>query len=452
MMYQKIKNSILLSIMSLLVVVAVAQPQSKTIDKIIATVGSEIVLKSALEGQIASLKSQGILVDEDERCRLFEDLLYQHLLINQAALDSVEVSDAQVEGEMDRRLSFFIQQVGSEERLEQYYKKTMVEIKEELRTIVKEQLIAQTMQQNITGNVKVTPEEVKNFYNGLPEDSIPFISSEVEVAQIIVNAKQTETAKNQAKERLQGIKERIENGEQFSTLAVLYSEDPGSAKKGGELGFLGRGDLVSEYATEAFNLKNTNQLSEIIESKFGFHLIQLIERRGQKINTRHILIKIKVEEEEVLKAKELADSVYQRTMTDTLTFGELALKYSDDEQTKNSEGLIVNPQTGTSVFNIDEVDPQVFYLIDNMEPGDVSQPVPTEAPDGTKGYKIVKLLSKTEEHLAKFETDYLKIQELALEDKQYSARVKWVQKKLAKTFVKIADDYKGCLFENKWIN
>lgn len=424
----------------------------KIIDGIIANVGDKIILKSEIESQIVSLKAQGVIIDEASKCQLFEELLYQKLLINQAELDSVVVTDAQVESEMNRRLDYFIAQVGSEKRLEQYYKKSMVEIKNEFRDIVKNQLIAQMMQGNITGEVKVTPDEVKNFYNSLPEDSIPMVNSEVEIAQILINAKQSEAARNEAKERLNQIRERIINGEQFSTLAVLYSEDEGSAKKGGELGFLGRADLVPEYSTAAFKLKNSSTVSEIIESQFGFHIIQLIERRGQKLNSRHILIKIKDDENEILLAKQKADSIYNLLNNDTLTFGQLAFKYSDDKQTKNSDGLMVNPQTGTSVFEIEAVDPQIFYIIDNMKPGEISKPVPAESFDGKKGYRIIKLISKTEPHLAKFETDYAKIRNAALASKESEAQAKWIKGKIANTYIKIDDEYKNCVFDNGWTN
>ncbi|TXB65456.1 peptidylprolyl isomerase [Vicingus serpentipes] len=423
----------------------------KVIDGIVATVGDKIVLKSEIENQITSLKAQGVIIDDAAKCQLFEEVLFQKLLLNQAAIDSVEVTEAQVESEMNRRLNYFISQVGSEQRLEQYYKKSMIEIKNEFRVIVEEQLIVQMMQGNITGGVKVTPEEVKNFYKGLPEDSIPTVNSEVEVAQILINAKESDAAKNQARERLNGIRERIINGEQFSTLAVLYSEDEGSAKKGGELGFLGRADLVPEYSTTAFKLKNST-VSEIVESQFGFHIIQLIERRGQKINTRHILIKVQVEEEQILLAKQKADSIYNLITTDTLTFGELAFKYSDDKQTKNSDGLMVSPQTGTSILDIEQVDPQIFYIIDNMKPGEISKPVPAESFDGKKGYRIIKLLSKTEPHKAKFETDYARIQEAALAGKQNEANQKWIKDKIKTTFIKIDDEYMNCSFDNNWSN
>jgi peptidyl-prolyl cis-trans isomerase SurA len=430
---------------------ALKAQEGKTVDGIIAVVGDKILLKSELENQIVSLKSQGIIIDNETKCQIIEELLFQKLMLHHAEIDSVSVTDAQVEGEMGRRLNYFISQIGSEKKLEQFYKKSIQEIKDELRDIVREQLIGQMMQQNITSGVKVTPKEVKAFFDALPEDSIPMINSEIEVAQILINANQSDRVRADARERLTGIRERILKGEQFSTLAILYSEDEGSAKKGGELGFMGRADLVPEFSAALFKLKNNKTVTEIIETQFGFHIIQMIERRGQKVNSRHILVKIKDDEEEIIKAKQKADSVYNLIFTDTLTFGQLALKYSTDDKTKKSEGLIVNPQTGTSVFEIDQVDPQIYYVVEKMKAGEISKPVPAESFDGKKGYRIIKLISKTEPHKASFETDYAKVQEAAMANKNNEATNKWIALKLGSTYFKIDDEYKGCTFENNWI-
>ncbi len=424
----------------------------KIIDGIIAVVGDKILLKSELENQIASIKSQGIVMDNKTKCEIFEELLYQKLMLHQAEVDSITVTEAQVDGEMNRRLNYFIAQIGSEKKLELYYKKPIQEIKDELKEVVREQLIGQSMQSKITADVKVTPKEVKEYFVNIPEDSIPMINSEIQFAQILINAKQSNSAREIAKDRLIGIRERILKGEQFSTLAILYSEDEGSAKKGGELGFMGRADLVPEFSAALFKLKNSTTVSEIIETQYGFHIIQLIERRGQKVNGRHILIKIKDDETEILAAKNLADSVFKLISTDTLTFGQLAMKYSGDDKTKKSDGLMVNPQTGTSIFEIDQVDPQIFYIVDKMKAGEISNPVPAESYDGKKGYRIIKLISKTEKHKATFETDYAKIQEAALASKNNDATDTWINSKLASTYLKIDDEFKDCVFQNNWVN
>lgn len=452
-MQKKTRNNPLYLFPILLLLISVqikAQNDGKVIDKTIAVVGSEMLLHSSLEGQIASLRSQGVIVDENNKCELMEELLFQKLLLHQAKLDSVVVGDEEVEMEIDRRLSYFIAQIGSERKLEQYYKKSIKEIKEEFRTTIKEQMVSQRMQGKIGAGTTITPKEVKAFFKKIPEDSIPIIESEVSYAQILMYADESEEEINAAKERIEGIRERIIKGEDFATLAILYSEDEGSAKNGGEIGFLGRAELVPEYSSMAFKLKNT-AVSPVVKSKFGFHIIQLIERRGQKVNTRHILIKVKVSEEEVRNTKQLADSLYNAIPNDTLTFGEYALKYSDDEASAKSEGVVVNPQTGTAYFNLDEVEPQVYYTLEKLKEGEISKPVPAQSPDGKKGYRIVKLLSKTEPHKASLETDYAKIYQAALTAKENEKTMGWIKNKLDDTYIHISDDYKKCNFENPWV-
>ena len=427
-----------------------AQEEGKVIDKVIAVIGSNVILQSDLESQIVSLRAQGVLVDDDARCELMEELLFQKLLIHQAEIDSVVVSEAEVESEIDRRMQYFIAQIGSEKKLEEYYKKSMLEIKEEFRSILEDQMVSQRMKGQITSGAQVTPKEVKSYFNSLDADSVPTIESEVEYAQILFNAKESEQAKKEAKERINGFRERIINGESFSTLAILYSEDPGSAKNGGELGFMGRAELVPEFSVVAFKLKN-KAVSEIIETEFGYHIMELVERRGQKVKVRHILVKVKIDEKQIEIAKNLADSVYGLLETDTLTYEELALKYSDDEQTKKSRGLVVNPQTGTSLFDIDQLNPQVYYTVDKMAVGEISKPVPAQGQDGKKGYRIIKLITKTEPHKATFEADYSKIQNAALADKQMNATKDWIFRQIDKTYITMDDDYKNCKYDNIWV-
>ncbi len=427
-----------------------AQQDGTVIDKIVAVVGDNTILKSDIESQVVSMRANGVLVDDKTKCQMFEELMFQKLLLHQAELDSVTVTDAEVESEIDRRLNYFIAQIGSEKKLEQYYKKSMLQIKEEFRVIVKDQIVSQRMQGKITSNVKVTPKEVKAYYNSLDKDSVPMIESEVEYAHILINAKESEAAKKAARDRINELRERIINGEEFSTLAILYSADEGSAKNGGELGFMGRAELVPEFSVTAFKLKNT-AVSEIIETEYGFHIMQLIERRGQKVNVRHILIKVQVEEQQVKEAKNLADSVYNLLSVDTITFEQMAEQFSDDIQTNKNGGLAVNPQTGTSVFYIDQVNPQVYYTLEKMEVGTTSLPVPAQTVDGKKGYRIIKLIKKSEPHRATLDSDYDKVQNAALVYKQNEATRTWIKSKIKGTYIKLSDDFASCEFDNKWI-
>ncbi|MCB0402408.1 MAG: peptidylprolyl isomerase [Flavobacteriales bacterium] len=445
------RNKLIFSLTLLLSMTSFAQQEGVVIDKVLAVVGENVILKSDIEAQVVSMRANGVLVDDDARCNLFEELLFQKLLLHQAALDSVTVTEEEVEAEINRRLNYFIAQVGSERKLEQYYKKSISQIKDEFRKIVKEQMISQRMQGQITGSVKVTPKEVKTYYNSIHPDSIPTIESEVEYAQILINAKVSEASKLEAYERIEGLRQRIMNGEEFSTLAILYSEDEGSAKKGGELGFLGRAELVTEFSVVAFKLKN-QAVSEIVETEFGYHIMQLIERRGQKVNVRHILVKPKVDEVEVQKAKNLADSVYQLLGVDSIKFEQMAEKFSDDKSTKKNGGLAVNPQTATSVFYIDQVNPQIYYTIEKMKPGETSAPVPAQDTNGKKGYRIIKLITKSEPHKATLDSDYDKVQAAALVDKQNKTTMEWVKKKAKNTYVKIDPEYMECSFDNDWTN
>ncbi len=423
--------------------------QKKVLDQIEAVVGDEIILMSEIENQIISYQSQGMLIDQNTRCQLFEEMLFQKLLLNQAKIDSVEVTDAQVESEMNRRLRYFISQIGSEKKLEEYYQKSIAEIKDEFRELVKEQMLAQQMQQKITGNVRVTPSEVKEFYETLPKDSIPLINSQVEIAQIMIKAPISEQAKLAAREEIEAIRKRILNGESFSTLAVLYSDDQGSAIKGGELGFTGRAEFVPEFSAVAFSLKG-NEISEVVETQFGYHIIQLIKREGEKVNVRHILIKPKIETADLEKAEKKARKIYQMLLSDTVSFATVAEKFSDDDESKNNGGLIINPQTGSSLFDIDQVSPQLFFIIDKMQPGEISEPVAFEMPDGTKGFRIVKLVKRTEPHRASLKTDYDMLQQAALNNKKNQVLTRWIAKKTQSTYIQISDTYKNCSFENDW--
>ena len=426
--------------------------QSKVIDEVIAVVGGNIVLKSELENQYQQLKAQngeqGLNKFEADRCKVLEDILFQKLLLNQAQLDSVKVTDSQVESEMSRRLNYFTQQVGSEKKLEEYYGKSMNEIKDEFRELIKDQLLVQQVQETITTKTSITPSEVKEFFQRIPKDSLPFIPSEIEVGQIVAYPEISEEAKKEAREKIEGIRQRVLKGESFSTLAVLYSEDPGSSKRGGELGFVERGSFVPEFEAVAFKLKEKT-ISEIIETTYGYHFMELIERRGEKINIRHILISPKISPEDLKKARNYLDSI--RTLiinTDTLDFSEAAALYSHDKETKYNGGLLINPQTGTTRFEADQLEPTLFFTIDKLKVGEISQPVLMQVPGGKQAYRILYLKKRTEAHRANLKDDYQKIQEAALNEKQQKVIAEWISKKLSTTYFRLNDDYKTCEFES----
>ncbi len=429
----------------------VSLAQDKVIDKVISVVGSNIVLQSDLEAQYSQILSQNkdlSLNEKKSRCIVLEQLLFQKLLLNQSKLDSLKVSDTQVESEMDRRLRFFISQIGSEEKLEEYYGKSIALIKDEFREMIKNQLLTQQMQSKITSDIAITPSEVRNYLKSLPDDSIPIINSELEIGQIVIRPKISNDAKSEARNKIENIRQRVLNGEKFGALAVLYSEDPGSAKKSGELGFVTRGTFVPEFESIAYKIKE-GETSEVFETPFGFHFMQLIERRGDQINVRHILISPNITSEDLTIAKDSLDVLYRKLSTnDSILFSEAALKYSDDKDTKYNGGLIINPITGTTKFETDQIDPSIFFTVDKLKVGQISTPVLMQESNGKQAYRIFFLKSRTEPHKANLKDDYQRIQDSALELKKKNVVSSWIKKKLSNTYFKIDPEYSDCVFEN----
>ncbi|MGD0711303.1 MAG: peptidylprolyl isomerase [Bacteroidales bacterium] len=431
--------------------IRLSQSQNKVIDQVVAIVGRHMIMQSDIENQYLQYVMQGYnKTDSNFKCNLLEQTLYEKLLLNQAEVDSLTVSESQIESDLDRRIKYFSKQMGGDEQLEKYYNKSIPQIKEDFRDVIKNQLLQQNMESKITEKIKVTPSEVKKFFNNLPKDSVPTVSSKVEVGEIVIGPKVNEEEKNKAKDKLSAIRDRIVKGEDFATLAVLYSEDEGTASKGGELGFTDRGELDPAFAAAAFKLK-ANEISPIIQSQFGYHIIQLIERRGEKINVRHILIRPKVATEDLLNAKLKLDTIYSLIKADSITFEKAALKYSSDPSRTNG-GLMINPESGSSKFEPDQLDQSVFFVVDKLKVGEFSKPVPMKTDDGKQAYRILYLKSRTEPHRANMKDDYDFIQQAALKQKQSKASQEWVKKEAAVTYIHIADEYKDCKFNYHWFN
>ncbi|MEI7595963.1 MAG: peptidylprolyl isomerase [Bacteroidota bacterium] len=422
--------------------------QDQIVDQVVGVVGSKSILLSDIENQYIQMGVGGEVNNFETKCQILEELMLQKMLLNQADLDSVVVTDEQVEGETERRLRYFISQIGSEKKLEEYFKKSIVEIKDELKESIRDQIMIDDVQKKISGDLKATPSEVKAYYNTIPKDSLPKVSAQVEVAQIVKSPIVTKESKVEARERLAEMRDRIIKGEDFAKIAILYSEDPGSAKKGGELGFYSRGELYPEFEAVAFALKD-KELSDIIETKAGYHIIQMIERRGEQINVRHILIQAQVTTEAMLAAQALLDSVATLISTNKMTFEEAAQKYSDDD-TKNNGGIILNQYAGTSKIDVDKVDPSLFFVVDKMRVGEISKPVISRTADGKQAYRIVKLNFRSDPHIANLKDDYQLIQDVALADKKARTMTEWVNKKKATTFVQINGSYLGCDFKYNW--
>jgi peptidyl-prolyl cis-trans isomerase SurA len=442
-------NFILLYLFLSFNLISFAQKEGKLLDQIVAVIGNQIIKQSDINSQLQQIQNQ--LKEQGDTtkispCEILEDLVFEKLMLDQAQKDSIVVSEAQVEAELDRRIRFFVLQIGSEKKLEEYYGKSINSIKDEFRTSIKNQLLTQQMQQKISGNVTVTPAEVKAFYNRFPIDSLPFVNAEVEIGQIVIEPTISKEAKAAAKEKLNTLRERILKGENFSTLAVLYSEDPGSARKGGELGLVPRGTFVPEFEAAAYNLKQ-GEVSKIIETEFGYHILQLIERRGEQINVRHILITPKLDGSDLLRAKNKIDSVYAILKADTLSFAEVAMRYSDDKATKDNGGLIINPQTNTTRFEMNQIDPSLFFVIDKLKVGEYSEPQIFQTQGGKQAYRILYLKTRTEPHRANLKDDYQRLQEAALAFKQNEITRKWISKKLQTTYLRIIPEYTTCNFE-----
>lgn len=448
------KNKLLLAGLCLLCMLGV-NAQEKVIDRIVAVVGNNYILQSDLETQYQQMLAAQEPVNENTRCKLMEELLYQKLLLAQAQKDSLDVSEGQIEQELDRRMRYYLQQFGSEEKFVAFYGKSVDDYKLELKDDVRELLLEQQMQSKITEGINVTPSEVKEYFNAIPVDSLPFINSELEVGQIMKKPTISAEAKKEAKAKIEGLRLRIEKGEaSFASMAALYSMDPGSASKGGVYEGIQRGQFVPEWDAWAFKLKK-GEISEVFETVYGFFIIQLIERRGEEVDARSLLIAPAVDATDMYKAKLSLDTTYLRLLADTATFSDLAARYSDDDDSKNSGGLIINPYTGSTRFQMDELgqfDQTIAFAVDNLKVGEFTKPMPATTTDGKQAYRILYLKTRTLPHKANLVDDYQSIQNAAMSKKQQEAIQAWIKKKSADTYVHLADDFKNCTFNNKWIN
>jgi len=369
--------------------------QAQVIDKIVAVVGNNIIMQSDIEEQYMQYRMQGGIKGSASsiRCEILEDMLFRKLMLNQAELDSITVSDEQIDSEVDRYIRYYLSQFGSQEKLEKYYDKPMKDIKNDLRDMLKEKQLMEEVQRKIVEGVNATPSDVREFYNNIPKDSIPMVSAQYEIAELVKKPPITLDEKLAVKERLYGLRSRILKGERFSTMALLYSEDPGSAKKGGELGFKGRGELVPEFEAAAFALKD-GEISEVVETEYGYHIIQLIERRGDYINVRHILLTVRVSPEALQTAYNELEYIANLIRNDSITFDE-AVKVHSDEDDKTNGGYLINPVTGGTLFAAEDLDQQVSVVINRLQVGEVSDPVPMKTKNDKDAYRLLMIKKKT---------------------------------------------------------
>ena len=423
--------------------------QDHVIDEVVWVVGDEAILKSDVEEARMNAQYEGRKFEGDPYCVIPEELAIQKLYLHQAVLDSIEVSESEVLQRVEMMTNQYIQMIGSKEKMEEYFNKTATQIREAMRENVKNGLTVQKMQQKLIGDIKITPAEVRRYFKDLPQDSVPYIPTQVEVQIITSQPKIPLDEIEDVKRRLREYTDRVNKGEMdFSTLALLYSEDKGSAMRGGEIGFKGRGELVPEYANVAFNLQDPKKVSKIVESEFGFHIIQLIEKRGDRINTRHILLKPKVNEKDLTSARARLDSIADDIRKNKFSFDEAASIISHDKDTRNNHGLMPNPQTNTSKFEMQQLPQEIAKVVDGMNVGEISKAFTmVNEKDGKEVCAIVKLKSRINGHKATITDDYQNLKEIVLDKRREEMLEKWIVEKQKHTYVRINDNWKNCAFK-----
>ena len=427
--------------------------QVQVMDKIIATVGGELILLSELEEQFALALSQKSDIPQNARCEILEQLLTSKLLINQSKLDSVEVGDDEVENQLaariDRILSFMNNDI---KQFEEYYGQSVNDVKEQFRTDLKNQLLTERMRGDIMKDITITPSEVKSFFSKIPKDSLPYFNSEVEVGEIFIVPKVNYIQRQITMNKLEGIRKRIiENNEDFAVLAGKFSAD-GSAQTGGDLGWATRGKYVPEFEAAAYKLE-INEISDVVESQFGFHLIQLMGRRGNSINVRHILLRPEITEEDFDLVRRKLDSIRTLILKDSISFSFAVKRFSFDKaQSYNNDGRMVNPVTGNTFFEVGDLDPDIYFAIDTLKLKGITAPLEFRDPSGEVQFHIIQLQSKTPPHKANLLQDYSKIQKASIESKKNEYINLWIDDKIGSTFIRLEQKYSTCPNLDIWIN
>ena len=449
-------RSIILSLLAVLTSITV-QAQDNVIDEVVWVVGDEAILKSEVEEARLSALYEGRKIDGDPNCVIPEEIAVQKLYLHQARLDSIEVPDSEVIQQVDYMTNRWIQMLGSREKMEEYFfenqNKTPTQIRESLRENAREGLTVQKMQQKLVGDIKITPAEVRRYFKDLPQDSIPFIPTQVEVQIITAQPKIPISEIEDVKSRLREYTDRVQNGEiDFSTLARLYSEDRGTAVRGGETDFMGKGVMDPSYAAVAFSLQDPTKVSKIVESEYGFHIIQLIEKRGDRVNTRHILLRPKVSDDDLVNACLRLDSIANDIRGDKFTFDQAAIALSHDKDTRNNNGLMVNTNSmdamATSKFQMQELPQDIAKIVDNMNVGEISKAFTMiNEKDGKEVCAIVKLKNRIDGHKATIADDYQNLKEIVLNKRRGELLEKWVLEKQKHTYVRINENWKNCDFK-----
>ena len=425
--------------------------QNNVIDEVVWVVGDEAILKSDVEGERLNAQYEGRKFDGDPYCIIPEQLAVQKLFLHQAEIDSIQVSDQDVLAEVERRTNWFIDQMGSKEKMEEYYNKTSTQIREMLRENVRNGFMVQKMQQQIIGDIKIVPADVRRYFKNLPQDSIPYVPTQVEVQILTVEPKIPQEEIERVKKTLRDYTARVESGEiSFSLLARLYSEDPGSARRGGEYGFQSRSQLVPEFANVVFNMTDPNKISKVFETEYGYHIAQLIEKRGDRVSYRHILLKPKVEEKELERALTHLDSIAGKIRREVYPFEEAALYLSHDKDTRNNRGIMVNPASGTSRFEMQDlaqVSQEVAKTVEGWKVGEISDPFTMIDSKGKEICAIVKLKARIDGHKATIAEDYQRLKAIVQEKLGDEKLQKWILEKQKNTYVRINENWVKCDFK-----
>ena len=445
-----INSKFLLPFLLVTTTIAFAQKKEK-VDGVVAVVGDYIVLDSDIDLEFIQLKAQGIDTKNITRCELFGKQLEDKLYAHQAIQDSIVVTDAEVNSYMNEQIDAMVEQVGGMDKVLKFYKKKN---EEEFRSyfydIIKMNKLTSQMQKKIVDEVTITPEEVRNFFKAIPADEIPTFGAEMEVAQIVVKPVITEEEKNRVIEKLKEIRQDVLTGSSFFSKAVLFSEDPGSSSNGGFYKMNRKTQFVKEFKDVAFSLAE-GEISEPFETEFGYHIIMVEKIKGQEVELRHILISPKVSSQAIKDAKAKIETIKAKIDSKEISFADAAKSSSDEKETKNNGGVLLNPRTMEPRFELTKMDPALYAQVSELKDGEVSMPILDEERGGAKFYKIITVNNRTEEHQADFSKDYLKIKELALRDKQIKEIAKWSEEKIKETYIKISDDYKDCQFTNNWL-
>jgi len=431
----------------------VLMAQENVIDEVVWVVGDDAILRSDVESQRLYLQNEGQKLNGDPYCVIPEQMAIQKLYLNQAKIDSIEVNESQVIQATDQWVNMAINQIGSKEKLEEYFNKRLSQIKDERKDMVREQQTVDQMKRKLIGDIKLTPAEIRKFYNQLPKDSLPVIPTTVEVEIVTMEPKIPFEETDAIKARLRKFTEQINSGEyEFSTLARLYSEDPGTAMKGGELGFTGKAMLAPEFANVAFNLNDPKRVSQIVQTEYGYHIIQLIEKRGDRINCRHILLKPKVSEKELQASISRMDSLYTDISNKKFTFEEAATYISADKDTRNNKGLMVNKNEsssnyGTPKYEMEELPQEIGKIVYNMKVGEISKPITLINDKQKEVVAIVKLKNRVAQHKANLTDDFQAMKSLVENKKREQLLNDWVTKKIKTTFVRISEGWRNCDFQ-----